>query len=132
MPELRPALRGRAGPGADERGSGSVLGLATCAVLLVLVVAALTLVPAVLAAHRARGAADLAAVAGATAAARGGDPCMVARAVGARADAQLAGCRAVGPDVTVEMSVAGPRGLPPARAQARAGPRTSRRSAPAG
>lgn len=106
-----------------------MLGLATCTVLIVLTVAALTLVTAVLAAHRARGAADLAAVAGATAAARGGDPCPVARAVAVRAEAELAACRPVGPDVTVEVSVAAARGLPRARALARAGPRTTAGSA---
>ena len=58
----------------SERGSATVLALAALCVLVVVLVAGLALGSAVVATHRARAAADLAALAAAQALQRGVDP----------------------------------------------------------
>jgi secretion/DNA translocation related TadE-like protein len=94
-----------------EQGSATLFAVAVIGVL-VLVGAALGVVAAMVHAHRvAQSAADLAALAGAEAQARGRDPCasaaVVARANGARFDS----CTVEGLDVRVQVTVTGPHWL---------------------
>lgn len=97
-----------------------------CLGLLLLLGAALGVVAAMVTAHRsAQSAADLAALAGAGAAARGRDPCAVAGEVALANHASLLGCAVEGLDVTVSVQVTGPRWLGQEgdlAASARAGP----------
>ena len=100
------------------------------AVLLLLTGSGLTLCSAVLASHRARSAADLASLAGASALMRGESPgaaCAHAAAVAGRGGAQLLSCRMAGggtltlrAGVRPSLAFLGPLG--PAGASARAGP----------
>jgi secretion/DNA translocation related TadE-like protein len=74
--------------------------------------------------RRAQGAADLAALAGASALADGGDPCAAAERVAAENGASLTGCAPAARDVRVTVVVPGPRWLAGYRdleGQARAG-----------
>ena len=109
----------------SERGSATLFAVAVIGVL-VLVGAALGVVTAMVHAHRvAQSAADLAALAGAEARARGRDPCAAAAGVADANRARLDGCDVVGFDVRVQVTVAGPRWLGQTHdlsAQARAGP----------
>jgi secretion/DNA translocation related TadE-like protein len=57
--------------------------------------------------HQARVAADVAAVAAATAHSRGEDGCAVARQVAGRNRASMSGCGVSGADVTVTVAVRG-------------------------
>jgi secretion/DNA translocation related TadE-like protein len=112
---------------AGDRGSATVWVVALSGVLAAIGMAAVLVGSAVVGRHRAAGAADLAALAGAEAAVRGrpdvcGEAERVARANGAR----LTGCD-VDPgavvDVAVEVRVRlGPLGTGAAAARARAGP----------
>lgn len=108
-----------------ERGSATLLALAMIGVL-VLVGAALGVVAAMIYAHRlAQSAADLTALAGAEAGARGRDPCARAAALAVANDAALDSCTVQGRDVRVQVTVAGPHWLGQHHdlsAQARAGP----------
>jgi secretion/DNA translocation related TadE-like protein len=94
--------------------------------VLVLIGAALGVVSAMVVAHRsAQAAADLAALAGADAAAQGADPCSAAARVAVANGARLDGCAAGSREVTVEVTVTGPRWLGQPHdltARARAGP----------
>ncbi|AKT52648.1 hypothetical protein ADJ73_07165 [Arsenicicoccus sp. oral taxon 190] len=95
-----------------------------CCCLLLVVVGALGVASAVLAAHRARAAADLAAVAAAARVVRGdlGSACEVAGQVSRRNHAELVSCAVTADVVAVQVAV-DPTGWPtPARADARAGP----------
>jgi secretion/DNA translocation related TadE-like protein len=109
-----------------ERGAATVLSIAVLGVL-VAVAAALGLVTAVVVHHRmAQSAADLAALAGAGAAAQGEDACAAAGAVAGANGAALIGCRVDGVRaVWVQVQVTGPhwlgQGVDPV-AEARAGP----------
>ncbi|RNI18311.1 Rv3654c family TadE-like protein [Flexivirga caeni] len=109
-----------------ERGSSTVLVVAGIGVVLVLLTGALALVSAVAASHRARAAADLAALAAARVVVDGSDarhPCAVAAQVAGRNHAVVTSCAVAGEDVTVTVAAAVSwPGLGPARAQARAGP----------
>ena len=109
----------------DERGSATLFALALIGVL-VLVGAALGVVGAMVHAHRAaQSAADLAALAGAEARTRGGDPCLAAATVAAANGATVDSCAVEGADVRLQVTVAGPRWLGQRHdlsAQARAGP----------
>ncbi|MFC5729151.1 MULTISPECIES: Rv3654c family TadE-like protein [Nocardioides] len=111
----------------DERGAATVLAVAMSGALL-LVGAATGVVAAIFVAHRqAQAAADLAALAGATAVAdhHGRDPCGQAADVAAANDAALSSCAVEGEDVVVEVVVVGPRWLgqdEDLTARARAGP----------
>lgn len=113
-------------PGAD-RGAATVLTVAMAGVLL-LVGAATGVVGAVVVAHRrAQAAADLSALAAATALAHpsGRDPCTAAAEVAGANGAVLDACRVEGSDVVVEVRVSGPRWLGQDQdlaAAARAGP----------
>ncbi|MFC7404430.1 Rv3654c family TadE-like protein [Georgenia alba] len=114
-----------------QRGSGTVLGLALIALLLTATLVVVGLARAVHARGVAQTAADLGALAGATALHAGGaaEPCAVAREVVSTNDAELVTCRVAGEDVEVGASVAVvAEGWPVegrelhARAEARAGP----------
>lgn len=125
----QPAARGAKGnrPGWDERGSGTVYALGVIAVLLAAAVGIAGLIQAQSAAGRARAAADLAAISGATVLSSviaPGDPCAMAQRVAAANGASVSACSVAGEDVTVSVVVpttilGRPR---QATAQARAGP----------
>ena len=112
----------------DEQGSGTVLVIAALGVLLVLMAAAMQVGAAAGAAHRARAAADLAALAGASALQQGsGDPCSRAWELVARNGADLLSCTlGAAESVRVRVSTDVPGGWPGiprvATATARAGP----------
>jgi secretion/DNA translocation related TadE-like protein len=109
----------------DDRGAATVLAVACLGVIL-LVGAALGVVAAMVHAHRqAQSAADLAALAGATAAGRGADACAAAARVAGANGGTLTDCAAGPDDVRVEVTVTGPRSLGQQHdlvAEARAGP----------
>ncbi len=112
--------------GPHERGAATVLAVALVG-LLVMVGAALSVVGAMFAAHRtAQAAADLAALAGASAFQRTGEPCAAAGATAQANGALLDDCVVEGADVRVVVVVRGPRwrGLVLADlvAESRAGP----------
>jgi secretion/DNA translocation related TadE-like protein len=111
--------------GGRERGAATVLAVSFLGVLL-LVGSALAVVGAMVVAHRnAQSAADLAALAGAGAIADGGDPCPAAARLAAHNDARLQECTVTALEVTVEVTVTGPRWLGQPHdltARARAGP----------
>ena len=119
MPPTRPLE-----PAAD-RGAATVLVLGLVAVLLAMTVGVMLLAGAVVASHRARLAADLAALAGA---ARLGDgeavdrACATADRVAAMNDALLVSCAADGLALEVTVAVTAPVWPEPARARAKAGP----------
>ena len=124
-----PAARGAKGnrPGWDERGSGTVYALGVIAVLLAAAVGIAGLIQAQSAAGRARAAADLAAISGATVLSSviaPGDPCAMAQRVAAANGASVSACSVAGEDVTVSVVVPTTiLGLPrQASARARAGP----------
>jgi len=108
-----------------ERGAVTVLAVALLGFLL-MVTAALGVVAAIIVAHRrAQSAADLAALAGATALQRAADACGEAGAVAAANQARLSACEVAGQDVVVTVRVDGPRWLGQRgslSAMARAGP----------
>lgn len=108
-----------------DRGAATVLAVSFLGVL-VLVGAALGVVGAMVVAHRsAQSAADLAALAGAGAVADGADPCAAAASLAADNGARLHRCTVTVRDVTVEVTVPGPRWLGQPHdltARARAGP----------
>ncbi|MFW5472644.1 Rv3654c family TadE-like protein [Knoellia sp. CPCC 206450] len=111
-----------------ERGSGTVLVVAAVAAVLLLGIAGLQVGAAASAAHRARAAADLSALAAASALQEGGaDPCGRAAHLARRNSARVVDCL-LRPDdsvlvrVTTDLDLAWP-GLPrTAVASARAGP----------
>lgn len=114
--------------GAVDRGSGTVLVLAVCAVLVVGITSTGLLAGAALARHHAQASADLAALAAADVllGRRTGDACAVAARVASANGGRLAECRVL-QDGTVRVSVrVQPRGpaaaLGSARVEARAGP----------
>ena len=111
----------------DERGSGTVLVLGIVAVLLAMAVCAGVLIQAQAAAGKARSAADLAALGGATALSSivaPGDPCEAASRVARANGAEVTTCSVTGEGVVVEVSVeARVLGVSrPAVSSARAGP----------
>lgn len=108
-----------------DRGAASLL-VATCVALLLTIGAALGVVAALVRSHRtAQSAADLAALAGASASQQGQDACAVAAGMAGANDAELVTCSVLGDDVLVRVQVTGPRWLGQSAdlsAQARAGP----------
>lgn len=126
-------LRGRTGlgrlaaaEGGRERGSATVLAAGVAAALVVTAVAFTAVGQASAARHRAQGAADAAALAGAARVLLGeGEACGAARAMVERAGSVLERCEVDGVEVTVAVSEV-PAGIPaafgPARAVSRAGP----------
>ena len=114
-------------PRWDERGSGTVYALGVIAVLLAAAVGIAGLIQAQSATGRARAAADLAAISGATvlsSVVAPGDPCAMAGRVAAANGALMSACSVDGEDVTVAVTVPTTiLGLPrQATARARAGP----------
>lgn len=109
----------------DERGAATVLTVACLGVLL-LIGSALGVVAAMVTAHRqAQAAADLAALAAATALADGRDGCASGATVAAANGGTQTACTIDGWEVTVEVLVTGPRWLGQTgdlSARARAGP----------
>lgn len=112
-----------------ERGSATVVSLGAMAMLVLVLWGALTVVSTVRDVHRARAAADLAALAGAAPLLTGAPPdCAAAASVAAGNGARLTRCAGL-PDATLEVSTAVPlgwrvrwAGLPgAATARARAG-----------
>ena len=110
---------------ASESGSATLFALAVVG-LLVFVGAALGVVGAMVHAHRgAQSAADLAALAGAQARARGRDPCAAAATVATANGARVDSCTVDGFEVLMQVTVTGPRWLGQHHdlsARARAGP----------
>jgi secretion/DNA translocation related TadE-like protein len=104
--------------------------LGVIAVVLILTVSGLMLASAVLASHRARAAADLAALASAAVLMRGEPPaeaCQLAARVASANHGRLESCAAVGSEVHLSVAVlAGVKGLGVATARSRAGPGPSR------
>ena len=84
---------------ADQRGSGTLLVMCVAVFLLVGATAFGVLGQYLVAAQRARSAADLAALAGAQAYGSGNDGCQAAELYAARNDHRLAGCSIVGDKV---------------------------------
>lgn len=132
---MTPAMAGADGgrdAGWSQTGSATVLVLALCAVVVLAGCLAGALGAVAVARHRAAATADLAALAGAAAGIRGAQPCDAVRQITDRSGAELAGCRAVGADVTVAVTVR-PAGLlgriGAATVRAHAGP-AGRRSRP--
>jgi secretion/DNA translocation related TadE-like protein len=115
-------------PAGRDRGSGSIYVLIAASVLMALSVAGATVGDAVLARHRAESAADLVAIAGATAGLRGGDACLAAAVDADRRGVELERCRSADDGSIVVVVRLAPssvlRRLPvgPALARARAGP----------
>lgn len=109
----------------DDRGAASLLVVA-CVALLLLIGCALGVVAAMVRAHRAaQSAADLAALAGASAHQRGEVPCSAADAAASANGASLDTCAVSGDVVRVSVTVAGPHWLGQTAdlsAEARAGP----------
>lgn len=109
----------------DERGAVTLLVVA-CMALLLLVGSALGVVAAMVRAHRtAQAAADLAALAGASAHQRGDAACGAAGVVATANGASVDTCSTSGEDVWVSVTVRGPRWLGQTAdlsAEARAGP----------
>lgn len=96
-------------PVRTERGVGTIVMIGVMAVMLALSLAGVCIAGYWLAAQRARTAADLAALSGATAYSAGGDPCAAARRNARHNDASVARCDQVGDAldfvVTVETEV---------------------------
>jgi secretion/DNA translocation related TadE-like protein len=114
----------RRSPG--ERGSATVVMVGVIAVVLMLTISGLVLASAVLASHRARAAADLAALAAAGVLMRG-EPanaaCESAAQVAAANHGRVQLCLASGTEVRLSVAVpAAVKGLGVATARARAGP----------
>ena len=121
-----------AGCGDSERGAGTVLVLGIVAAVLLLAAGIAALGAAQNARGATQGAADLGALAGATALRDGFDPCGTAGSAVVRNGAELVSCAVLGGgvvQVTVTRAAVGPGGeLGRAHASARAGPRTEGRA----
>ena len=95
-----------AGAGArGERGSGTVLMGAIMSVVVALAATATVVAGYLVSHHRARSAADLAALSGAAAYARGDDPCDQARRTARRNGARVTRCEQVGDPVDFVVTV---------------------------
>lgn len=125
LPQMRPAL-GTKGCWPQERGSATVVMLGVVATVLTLTVSGLWLVSAALASHRARAAADLGALAAASALIQGESAsaaCASATRVVVANHARLRQCLVSGTEVRLVVAVAaGMTGLGVATARSRAGP----------
>ncbi|GAB2463568.1 hypothetical protein GCM10027063_01070 [Promicromonospora xylanilytica] len=121
-----PRATGRSGR-ESERGAGTVLVLGIVGVVLLLAAGIAALGAAQNARGAAQAAADLGALAGATALRDGFEPCATAGAAVGRNGAELASCEVLGGGVVrvvAERAAGGPGGaLGRASASARAGPR---------
>jgi secretion/DNA translocation related TadE-like protein len=94
-----------------ERGTASLFVVGLTGVLLLIGMAAAFVVATAAAHRRAQGAADLAALAAATALQQGADPCGVAVSFAGANGASLTSCRVLGEDVSVQVAVEGPQFL---------------------
>jgi secretion/DNA translocation related TadE-like protein len=90
---------------ADERGSGTMLMVGVLGVLLALATATIWAAGYLAAAHKARAAADLAALSGAVAIQAGADGCAAARRVAVDNGTELSACDRVGDQVDFVISV---------------------------
>ncbi|WP_454850937.1 Rv3654c family TadE-like protein [Promicromonospora soli] len=136
---MSPAVRdpgspcGSCGRGDPERGAGTVLILGIVGVVLLLAGGIAALGAAQNARGAAQAAADLGALAGATALRDGFDPCGTAAAAVGRNGAEVASCEVLGGGVVRVVATRAVVGssrelggaLGPARASARAGPRVA-------
>lgn len=108
-----------------ERGSASLFAVSCLAVLLLLG-SALGVVAAMVRAHRvAQSAADLAALAAASAIGRGQDPCVAGGSTAVANGASVSSCEVAGREVTLRVRVDGPHWLGQTsdlEAEARSGP----------
>jgi len=110
-----------------ERGLAGLWTVWATTVVLAVALGALAWSAALVAHHRAETAADLTALAAATAQVRGGDPCGVAGRVAEAQGGRLVSCEPQPTSVSVLVEVATPSrmlrrlDMPPARARARAG-----------
>lgn len=109
---------------AAEDGAGTLMATALVGVLVSVAVAGSAVVGLVAGHRQAQVAADLAALAAATALQQGGDPCNLASGIARRNGARLLGCRVEDWQVTVavETRVRLPGGSWALPARARAGP----------
>ena len=89
----------------SERGTGTMLMVGVMMVVLVVATMGVTIAAYLLAVHRARSAADLAALSGAVAYSLGGDACSRSRATAATNAATVSDCSAVGDQVDFVVSV---------------------------
>lgn len=89
----------------DDRGSGTVLGIALIGVISLLGFVGVAQVQATLLSHTVQGAADLSAIAGAQALA---DPCARAESIAQSNLVKLTRCSVAGGDVSVEVEAATP------------------------
>ncbi len=96
---------GAAGRVRDERGGGSMLMIGVCVVVMTLGYTAMIVCGYVIAGHRARAAADLAALSGATTAGQGGDPCDAARRNARAHGAEVTSCQRVGDQIDFVVTV---------------------------
>ncbi|MEU5872304.1 Rv3654c family TadE-like protein [Glycomyces sp. NPDC047369] len=128
-PDLSARIRfARRARGSGEQGSATVLAAGVAAALVATAVAFTAIGQAGAARHRAQGAADAAALAGAAKVLFGeGEACAEARSVVGRTSTEFVRCDVDGLEVTVHVNET-PAGLPrilgPARAVSRAGPVT--------
>lgn len=109
----------------DDEGTMTVMTAFAVAAVLALTVAVLLVGRAAVAAHAARAAADLAALAGAHALRAGQDACAAAAGIAASNSAELSVCRVDGHDVVARAEVRvdlGVFGVRSGSAVARAGP----------
>ena len=118
-------MRVTAGVRGGQRGSATLFTVA-CAGVLLLLGAALGVVAALVHAHRvAQSAADLAALAAASAIGEAGDPCAAGARTASDNGARLTSCAVSGREVRVRVEVTGPRWLGQTAdlgGEARAGP----------
>ena len=89
----------------SERGSGSMLMVGVMTVMVMLSLGAVCLAGYLVAVHRARSAADLAALSGAVAYSSHGDGCAAARSNARRNHARVVSCEQLGDSVEFLLSV---------------------------
>lgn len=109
----------------DERGAATLLVLAMTGLLMFVGLGLSGVAAIVLTQRSAQAAADLAALAGASAAMSGSDACAAAATIAEANGAKLAHCRLAGRVVTVAVTAPGPRMIDrryDVTAEARAGP----------
>lgn len=109
----------------DERGAATLIVLALCGLLMFVGLALAGVAAVVLTQRSAQAAADLSALAGATAAVSGADPCAVANDIAVANGAVVTSCELAGSEVSVAVRVRGPRWADrryDVTARARAGP----------
>jgi secretion/DNA translocation related TadE-like protein len=117
----------------DERGVGTVLGVAMIGLLVIFTLICAAVASLVITHRAAQSAADLAALAGAGSVSAGRDPCSTAADIALRNGAALTACSVSDFTVTVEVTARTPRLLwtrYDLQARSRAGPADGRVSGP--